>query len=121
MGAASVGILHANNLQDIPIDSSRGAKTLASLLGFRRARFFLPFVYCVTFLALAECCVLTQRPTIFVCALFSLPMMIQVSKKVINAHDPSSPSLINTRVEAAKTQLLLGLCIGVGLLIDLLR
>jgi 1,4-dihydroxy-2-naphthoate octaprenyltransferase len=48
-GFLAEGVLHANNLQDIPLDTSRNIKTIAKTIGFKGAKDFLIFIYVFCF------------------------------------------------------------------------
>ena len=115
MGMAAVGILHANNLQDIPIDSRRGARTLATAFGFKRARYGLAVCYVTALSALIVFGFQSRDWITPVLGLLALPLMIGLSRKSIRAESPESPLLNQTRVEAAKIHMTLGLLISLGL------
>jgi 1,4-dihydroxy-2-naphthoate octaprenyltransferase len=115
-GFAAVAILHANNLQDIPDDTLRGAQTLASKLGFELARFGVAFFYVCSLASFLIFCEASERWLPILFSLCALPLMIKLSRKSIQAPGPRSPLLHLTRIEAANIHLALGVLVSLGLL-----
>ncbi len=121
-GLAAVGILHANNLQDIPIDRLRGAKTVANTISFAIAKRGLLFLYGATYLVLGGAAALSVIPIwVVVASLLSAPVALKLARNSIQASGPESPLLSGIRVKTAQTHLLLGLsiCVGLGVAIAL--
>jgi 1,4-dihydroxy-2-naphthoate octaprenyltransferase len=118
-GLAALGILHANNLNDLEIDLSRGARTIANRLGFQSSKRYLYLIYAL----IAALLVLSAATKLFP-IWFSLapalltPLVLRLLLKVKNASGPLSPSIIKIRFDAAQIHLLIGLtwllALGVG-------
>lgn len=119
-GFAAMAILHSNNLQDILVDRLRGAKTLASLLGFVQARHGLWVLYLLGYLSLG---VLALNNTLFLIpmsvTLLGLPIAVSLSIKGIKASGPESGYLSGIRIKTAQFHLLLGVLLCLGLIIGI--
>jgi 1,4-dihydroxy-2-naphthoate octaprenyltransferase len=116
-GLGAVGLLHVNNLEDIHIDQKRGAKTIASLLGFSKARTFLFGIYFLMFSVAAIAASLGFWPKILgVVALVLVLAVVPLVKRARKASGPYSPEMENLRLEAAKIHMLTGLsfCLILG-------
>ncbi len=118
-GMAAVGILHSNNVQDIPVDTRRGARTLASLVGFMKARHGLWLVYgfcamCLIGLFVAQ---KISWATLLVPAL-ALPLLVPICLNSSRASGPDSALLGGIRIKTAQAHLILGLLVCVGLIVD---
>jgi 1,4-dihydroxy-2-naphthoate octaprenyltransferase len=114
-GLLAMGILHANNLQDIPVDAKRGANTLPAVLGFSVARWGLPLMYILAVASLAATIVLGGVLWTSLLALLVLPKMISLSMRSIRASGPHSVELGGMRVETAQLHLLFGVLMSIGL------
>lgn len=109
-GLGAVGLLHVNNLEDIPIDQRRNAKTLASLFGFSRARKFLFVIYFLMFSVAAAAISLGFWPKLlWVVALVLIVAFIPLARRAMKASGPYSPEMENLRIAAAKIHMLTGL------------
>lgn len=109
-GLGAVGLLHVNNLEDIPIDQKRNAKTLASLLGFSRARKFLFVIYFLMFSVAAAAISLAFWPKLlWVVAFVLILAFIPLARRAMKASGPYSPEMENLRIAAAKIHMLTGL------------
>ena len=117
-GFAAAAILNANNINDIEVDTSRGASTLASVLGFKLARNWQLAYYIAAYLCLLL--LIGYSSVYLLLPMITFPLVL-AQLKVLKATDNSSDeSLSNVRFDAAKLHLLLGLvlCLTlVGLLI----
>lgn len=113
-GFAAAAILNANNMSDICTDEARGAKTLASVLGFHWARHGQTFYYVLAFLSLLA---LYKALAFWVLVPFLLfPLLLQQLKTLYGAQDSWEQQLTTLRFEAAKLHLVLGVAVCVGLL-----
>jgi len=115
LGFAAIVILHANNLQDIPTDTKRGAYTLASLLGFSKAKYAVIVFYAATLVSLIGFGWKTHSYFAIATSLLATPLMLKLSRKTVQASGPHSPLLNQTRVEAAQIHLALGVLLSLGL------
>ncbi len=119
-GLAAVGILHCNNLQDIAVDRSRGAATVATLLGEGVSRVYLVALYVLAFsswgLAWALAMPRLPLPALLVPAIALLPTA-NLLRSILTAKSMQDPKLALVRVTAAQTHLAIGalLCIGLGI------
>ncbi len=121
-GFAAAGILHANNLHDIDLDQSRGARTLASVLGFRRAQKLVPMLYLS---ALAVLALAVQRGDLpywtLLAPLAAGPSIFLLCRRALKASGPVSPLLSGVRFQAAQAHLILGLLLCTTLLFTRLK
>lgn len=93
-GLVAWGILVANNLQNMPLDSHRKVITLPNLLGFHRARFLLPFIYLLLG-TLFLSAFFWAKFSLYFLASFGLCSFLgwPLSKKSLQASGPNSPFL----------------------------
>jgi 1,4-dihydroxy-2-naphthoate polyprenyltransferase len=114
-GLGAVGILHANNLNDLEIDRDRGAKTVANQIGFQGSKVYLAAVYALMGVALAALFVWTEAPVWFCVAplVTSIPIAMML-KRVFEASGPLSEKISKIRFEAAQIHLLVGIAWMVG-------
>jgi 1,4-dihydroxy-2-naphthoate octaprenyltransferase len=121
MGFAAVLLLHVNNLQDIPIDEARQAKTFASSLGFRKARYLTPLLAAAIYaFVLLGFFFADFSYGVLMAALLSLPIAWRISQKSIEASSPFSAKLESIRFQAAQYHLVLGLLICLGFVAQML-
>lgn len=119
-GLAAMGILHANNLEDVNIDRASGAVTVASALGFGPARFGMLALYLAAYGVLLGSAAAGLFPWAGAIApLLAAPVALKVSFKALKAQGPDT--IPGMRFEAAQTHLMLGIatCIGLGVAIAL--
>lgn len=107
-GAAAVGILHANNLQDRVADRTAGAVTLATLVGERTGAALLITWYAVAVAAWIGLAVRVDLP------LFAalLPAIALVAIARVVKTTLSEPSHTLLRVFAAQAHLLMGVVVA---------
>lgn len=109
-GFLSMAFLHINNMEDIELDSSRGATTLATLLGFSRARLLLVVDYFLVFVVLGVAGYMGWLPIPFVLTqLLLIPAIGQTISRIFKASGPLSPQMKLLRISGAKTLTLSGL------------
>ena len=109
-GLAALGILHANNLNDIEVDQKRGARTVANQIGFKRSQKYFLFIYVAIFGLCAASIAFLKVPIWFGLS----PLLTSVLvKKVVNqvkiASGPFSPIISQIRFEAAQIHLWIGM------------
>ncbi len=115
-GFAAAGILHANNMQDIVSDTTRDARTLASVLGFSASRYLLLAYYLLTYSALVAGFLLKQMGwEVFVCLALTCLLSFTVVRRAFVASGPLSPQLGLIRILSAQTHLAIGMALIVGL------
>jgi 1,4-dihydroxy-2-naphthoate octaprenyltransferase len=108
-GLAAVGILHANNLNDLEIDLSRGARTIANRIGFESSKRYLYSIYFLIALSLFMSLFIKQIPLWFSLVPFLVtPAVIRVLRKVKSASGPLSSSIIKIRFDASQIHLMIG-------------
>jgi 1,4-dihydroxy-2-naphthoate polyprenyltransferase len=118
-GLAAVGILHSNNLQDIPVDGKRGARTLASLLGFRQARHLLWIVYVLAWLSLLASSLHGAMPLLALLpTVLAIPLAFAHSRAALSASGPESGRLAGIRIKTAQLHLVMGLLLCAGLILS---
>lgn len=121
-GAAAVGILHTNNLQDIDVDRARHAVTVASVLGVPASKAYLVFLYVLTYASWVYGWSQTSLSIVaLLTPLLALPPLLGLLSKVLRATDLQAKGLELIRINAAQVHLLLGvtLCIGLGVALAL--
>ena len=113
-GFAAAAILNANNMSDIRVDEARGAKTLASVIGFQWARHGQVMYYAFALLSLLA---LYKALTFWVLLpLLLFPLLLQQLKTLYGAQNSWEQQLTTLRFEAAKLHLVLGVAVCVSLL-----
>lgn len=114
-GFFSCAFLHINNMEDIELDRSRSALTLASLLGFQRSRYLLVVYYSLGFILIGWAAGGRILPLSYgVSQVFLLPMVFYILRRVFKASGPLSPDMQMLRMEGAKTLSLSGALALVG-------
>ncbi len=115
-GLLAVGILHANNLEDVELDASRNAQTVAQLLGRGGSRAYFVALYVVALgLPLVGVLLGELRWPVAVAPLVGLPLVVPLQRAVLG-HAPAGP--LPTRVRAAQAHLALGILVIVALLVS---
>lgn len=104
-GFAACAILHVNNMQDIHMDSARGAKTLASKIGFRKSTHLLAMFYVLAYLSLMVGVLSSQLPISTLSAFLALPLFVKILQRSYAASGSDSPLLNGLRVMAAQGHL----------------
>lgn len=115
-GLIACGILNANNLNDINIDSQSGAKTLASVLGFEQARWLQLAYYSAAFISL-----LPLAWTVSAWLLLpwlAVPLIYKHISVLFSAQYCQDESLAQIRFDAAKLHMVLSIMICLGLFIS---
>lgn len=114
-GLLACAILHANNINDIENDTSRGGKTLASVIGFSGSKKLMAFYYLGAFLALGASALngisfLQLSPV-----LLAIWPVIKFNQKIFNAKNPLDKDIQSIRFIAPQLHLLIGvlLCFGI--------
>jgi len=116
-GFASAAILNANNMNDIEVDTARGASTLASVLGFRVARRLQMIYYIGVFGSLIW--LVDWQWYWFYIVFLSLPLVLKQIKTLNSTEYSSSPTLVDIRFDAAKTHLLLGVLLSLSIVLEI--
>lgn len=114
-GLIACGILNANNINDINVDSQSGARTLASVLGFRKARWLQTFYYVAAFVSLFFLA-WTISPWLMLPWL-SIPLIYQHLSTLFLAQRCDDESLASIRFDAAKLHMALSVLICVSLML----
>lgn len=104
---AAMAILHANNLEDIPIDRKRGVQTMATLLGFARARWGLLGLY-AAFALTAVGAAWAWQSAWFALLLVLAPWAWRLSQRALQASGSESALLSGLRVQCAQWHLMMG-------------
>jgi 1,4-dihydroxy-2-naphthoate octaprenyltransferase len=114
-GAVSVGsiacaLLVANNLRDIPTDTTTGKRTLAVVLGAARSRQLYAALIALAFVLAAISAIATPWTLL---AFIALPLAIKSTRVVLS--DAVGPALIPVLKGTGLTELLYALGLAVGL------
>ncbi len=119
IGSAATLILHANNIADIVADTRAGARTFASILGFRGAQVYMVLLILAAYLGLFFGFWFNNAGFwILPAFLLSLPLAIKVLRLTFQASGPESPIIRHLRVMAAKFHLVLAFSFVVAILIQ---
>lgn len=112
VGLLAVALLAANNLRDLPKDAVAGKRTLAVMLGERRARVMLAGCLALPFPLAAA--VAVWHPLALV-ALASLPLAVRPLTSVLEGR--RGAEMVAVLGATARLQLAYGLALAVGLLL----
>lgn len=116
-GFAATAILNANNMNDIEVDTGRGASTLASVLGFKFARNWQAAYYVAGYVSLV---LLAQSASWWLLLpLVTAPLVIKQISTLKSTSDSSDEKLAEIRFDAAKLHLLMGILLCVALIVEL--
>ncbi len=108
-GLAAVGILHANNFQDMQIDRERGAMTVAHVLRRGGSRVYFAFLYVAAFASVGVGVAMRVLPvTAMLPIVIGGALATRLVLRVVRASDLGAPHLRLVRIEAAQTHLALG-------------
>jgi 1,4-dihydroxy-2-naphthoate octaprenyltransferase len=116
-GLIACGILNANNMNDINVDSQSGGRTLASVLGFKKAR-WLQLVYYAAALITAVILALMISPWLLL-PWFVLPLIYKHLATLYSAGRCDQDSLASIRFDAAKLHMALSVLICVSLVLTI--
>lgn len=114
-GFAAAAILNANNMNDIEVDTGRGASTLASVIGFKLARNWQAAYYAAAYLSLLLLAL--DAAYWLLLPLVTLPLVIKQISTLKQTSNSSDDSLAEIRFDAAKLHLLLGIMLCGSLLV----
>ncbi|MFT6942317.1 MAG: 1,4-dihydroxy-2-naphthoate octaprenyltransferase [Nitriliruptoraceae bacterium] len=115
MGALATALLVVNNLRDIPTDEATGKRTLAVRIGERDTRRLYAALVATAFGSLAALVVVTGAVSILLAAL-SLVLLVPAARMV--RRTPLGPQLVDALERTAKGQLVFGVLLTAGLLLD---
>jgi 1,4-dihydroxy-2-naphthoate polyprenyltransferase len=110
IGAIACALLVANNLRDIPTDTTTGKRTLAVVLGAARSRRLYAALIALAFI-LAAISVIATPWTLL--AFSALPLAIKSTRVVLS--DAVGPALIPVLKGTGLTELLYAIGLGIGL------
>lgn len=114
-GFLACGILNANNLNDIDVDAQRGAKTLATALGFHRAGILQVVYYLLASISLVVLAV--EIHVLILLPLIGLPLIANHLKQILRANTCDDPSLNEVRFDAARLHLLMSVMCCLSLIL----
>ncbi len=129
LGFAAVGILHANNFQDMDNDQSRGVRTLALVMGVAGSRGYLVAVYALALLVWPLAALLGGLHVVaaLVPLIAVVPIAQLIARLISASRDPrgasvglAGPELTLVRVDAAKVHLALGALMSLGLVVSMI-
>ncbi len=115
MGALATALLVVNNLRDIPTDSATGKRTLAVRLGEARTRSLYVLLVVAAYVALVALVLVVGAPWGLL-AVVSVPLLlggVQLVRQV-----PVGPRLVPALERTARGQLVFGVLLAVGLVVD---
>ncbi|HEU4964463.1 MAG TPA: 1,4-dihydroxy-2-naphthoate octaprenyltransferase [Bacilli bacterium] len=94
IGLLTAAILHANNLRDLEHDRLIGKKTLATLLGWEKARWEYYLLLMAAYVAPLVLVLLKMTPWTVLLTLLTLPLAIKLVRTVKHTHDPMELNLV---------------------------
>ena len=109
-------ILLANNIRDLDNDKINGRKTIACLVGHRRAVLVLAGFFMIALLGLIVAVVLYDVTPWVLLALLTVPMMVQAVKKFWEKAEPAA--LMPAMAMTAKVNTLFGTWMVIGLIVS---
>lgn len=112
VGFTASAILVANNIRDIDTDSMVGKRTMAVILGRRRARMLYMALVGGAFGLVAVCALLGLVPTWTALALLAAPLSVPLIRTTRT--DSGGPALIRVLEGTARLHLLVGIGLAVG-------
>ena len=112
VGSIACALLVANNLRDIPTDTTTGKRTLAVVLGASRSRKLYAALVALAFVLAAVSAIATPWTLL---AFIALPLAVKAVRVVLS--DAAGPALIPVLKNTGLTELLyaIGLAIGLAL------
>ena len=90
VGFLVAAILHANNLRDLESDKEVGKRTLATLLGRKRANWEYYLLICGTYIALILTVLFGVAPFLTLLALLTLPQAYKLMQRVAISTEPAA-------------------------------
>lgn len=117
-GFAAAAILNANNMNDIEVDTGRGASTLASVMGFKLARNWQAAYYAAAYVAVIL--LVLDSYLWLLLPLLTFPLVLKQISILKRTANSSDESLAEIRFDAAKLHLLLGILVCCSLVIIIL-
>lgn len=112
VGFTASAILVANNIRDIDTDSMVGKRTMAVILGLRRARGFYVALVVAAFGLAAVWALLGLAPPWTALALLASPLAVPLIRTIRS--DSDGPALIRVLEGTARLHLLVGVGLAVG-------
>ena len=109
-------ILLANNIRDLDNDKVNGRKTIACLVGHRRAVLVLAGFFAVALLGLLLAVIVYDVTPWVLLALLTLPLMIRAVKKFWEKAEPAE--LMPAMAMTAKVNTLFGAWMVIGLIVS---
>jgi len=115
--AILVGALNlSNNIRDIDEDRKGGRKTLAILLGTKKAVYFLAISFAIAYLWVIGLVVAGTLSPWILLVFLSVPMPVQAIKGFINRADPTN--MAQAMIATGKTNTIFGFLLAIGLFIS---
>jgi 1,4-dihydroxy-2-naphthoate octaprenyltransferase len=113
MGLLAAAILEANNIRDIDTDRDAGKRTLAVVLGRRRARTLYAVTVAGSFVIIGFGSLVGWLPFMCLIALIVAPLSIPLIRTIYN--ETEGPPLIGVLKGTAQLQLFTGLLLSLGI------
>lgn len=110
------GILMANNIRDLDGDKEKGRRTLAILLGRKRAVAFLTGMFAVAYIWIVGLMIFRVESAWLLIVFFSLPKAFQAAK--LFKGKTQSIQLMPAMKATAQMHMLFGMLLSLGLILD---
>lgn len=117
LGLLIDGILHGNNLRDIPDDNRADITTFAGYLGVRRSQLFYLFLVAGAFISIPLLIAVDHLPWPAFLAILSLPLAVRNVKRVFEFTKVSREHLTSIDAMGAQLQMVFGMLMTIGVLL----
>ncbi len=108
--------LHIGNMQRIPFDKLADTRTIASLVGFKRAKWIGGFLLIAPFLITVAMWALKVAPAYSLASFAAVPWLISPALGLVRAKGPLDPECQRVRTGAAILHLVFGVLYTLGFL-----
>jgi 1,4-dihydroxy-2-naphthoate polyprenyltransferase len=115
IGFLTTSILHANNTRDIAHDTSENIKTVASILGYERAKYEYYFLIVGAYLGVVIMILLKLLPLWSLLVFLSIPPAVKNMQKIKSNTTEDVKGIAMLDVQSAQVHLLFGLLLSVSL------
>lgn len=119
-GLITVGILHANNTRDIRNDRRAGIITIPKLIGGRASQRIYAIEMLTPFILTGVYVITQQWPYTALLTLLVIPKAWKLSVIMLKAEKEAELPIANLDQQTAQTQLMFGLLLTIGFIIDTL-
>lgn len=117
IGLITDGILHSNNIRDIKTDKRANIKTMAMVLGTKRAAKLYLFEITFPFILVSICSIIGTLPLHTNIVLIALPTAIACAKTITNTTGNNNQPIADIDARTAKLQLQFSALLSIALIL----